>query len=88
MSKRPAIPKTTETELFTKSGRRWAICYTLHGDTKVKAGQIAHLDDNPRNNNLQQFPLAVMNASARVLFSPFVSLETSFPSGPPISTAK
>ncbi len=52
MSKRPAIPKTTETELFTKSGRRCAICYTLHGDTKVKAGQIAHLDKNSGNNNI------------------------------------
>ena len=36
----------------------------------------------------QQFPLAVMNASARVLFSPFVFLETSFLPGSPISTVK
>jgi hypothetical protein len=43
MAKRAKISEATETQLFTKSGRRCAICFALHGDTAVKAGQIAHL---------------------------------------------
>lgn len=53
MSKRVAIPEATQTELFTKSGRRCAICFALHGDTAVKAGQIAHLDHDPSNNKIE-----------------------------------
>ena len=52
MSKRATIPEATETELFTKSGRRCAICFSLHGDAAVKAGQIAHLDQDPNNNKI------------------------------------
>ncbi len=53
MAKRPPIPDTTQAELFTKSGRRCAICFALHADAWVKAGQIAHLDDDPKNNKLE-----------------------------------
>ena len=53
MSKRPAIPDTTQTELLAKSGRRCAVCFALEGDTAVKAGQIAHLDQDRDNNKLE-----------------------------------
>lgn len=53
MSKRTTIPEATQTELFTKSGRRCAICFALHCDVGVKVGQIAHLDDNPQNNKIE-----------------------------------
>lgn len=46
MAKRVKIPEATETEVLTKSRRRCAICFALHGDAAVKAGQIAHLDGN------------------------------------------
>lgn len=53
MSKRATIPEATQTELFTKSGRRCAICFALDGDAAVKAGQIAHLDKDPNNNKIE-----------------------------------
>jgi hypothetical protein len=53
MAKRAKIPEATETELFTKSGRRCAICFALHADIAVKAGQIAHLDGNSSNNAIE-----------------------------------
>ncbi len=53
MSKRHPIPEATQTELFTKSGRRCAICFVLQADPTVKAGQIAHLDHDPTNNRLE-----------------------------------
>lgn len=52
MSKRPAIPEAIQTELFTKSGRRCAICFALDNDAAVKAGQIAHLGKDPSNNKI------------------------------------
>lgn len=53
MSKRTKIPTTTETDLLTRSGRRCAICFGLQGDAAVKSGQIAHLDRNPSNNEIE-----------------------------------
>ena len=53
MSKRTKIPETIETELFTKSGRRFAICFALHGDVAVKTGQIAHLDQDANNIKIE-----------------------------------
>jgi hypothetical protein len=53
MTKRAKIPKATETELFSKSGRRCAICFALQGDGSVKAGQIAHLDQDPGNMRIE-----------------------------------
>lgn len=35
-----------------RSGRRCCFCFGLKGDSSVKAGQIAHLDRNPDNNEL------------------------------------
>lgn len=40
----------TETAIVTKSRRRCAICFGLHGDRSKKRGQIAHLDRNRTNN--------------------------------------
>ena len=58
MSKRPPIPDATQTELFTKSGRRCAICFALQGDAEMKAGQIAHLDHDPTNNKFENLCFA------------------------------
>lgn len=53
MSKRATIPENIQTELFTRSGRRCAICYALQQDASVKAGQIAHVDKDPNNNKIE-----------------------------------
>ena len=52
MTKRTKVPKTTETEVLLKSGRRCCLCYGLHGDSEVKQGQVAHIDKKPNNNDL------------------------------------
>ncbi len=52
MSRQP-IPKQTETDLLLGCRRRCAICYGLHRDNRVKQGQIAHLNQKPDNNTLE-----------------------------------
>lgn len=47
--KRAKTPATTETEVITKSRRRCALCFGLHGSLKKKQGQIAHVDQDPSN---------------------------------------
>lgn len=51
MKKRRTIPKSTETEVLTKSRRRCCICFGLSNDIRIKTGQIAHLDKDCSNNN-------------------------------------
>jgi hypothetical protein len=52
MARRTKLPKAVETAVLTKSARRCCLCCALHGDYAVKEGQVAHLDDDPSNNNL------------------------------------
>jgi hypothetical protein len=52
---RKKIPQSTETEIFVLSRRRCCVCYVLNNDETEKRGQIAHLDGdhaNPEINNL------------------------------------
>lgn len=50
---RKRISSRVETDLLIFSGRRCCICACLEDDTGVKTdGQIAHIDRNPANNNL------------------------------------
>jgi hypothetical protein len=44
---------TPETEVLIKSGRRCCICFGLHRDLEPKQGQIAHLDRDHQNNNVE-----------------------------------
>lgn len=44
---------TPEAEVLIKSGRRCCICFGLHSDLECKRGQIAHLDRNHQNNNVE-----------------------------------
>lgn len=53
MTKRAKNSPATETELLTLSGRRCAICFAVDGDTSEKGGQIAHIDRNPSNNQIE-----------------------------------
>lgn len=49
---RKSIRKETETKVLIHCKRRCAVCYGLHLDVSIKKGQIAHLDQNPANNKL------------------------------------
>jgi len=52
MTKRHRTPSDIETNVLTSSGRRCCICFGLNDDFLVKKGQIAHLDRNPSNYNI------------------------------------
>ncbi len=47
------IPQQTETKLLLNSRRRCCICFGLERDTRIKQGQIAHIDKNPNNNQIE-----------------------------------
>lgn len=50
---RKSIPKAAETNVLTQCKRRCAVCYGLHLDVSIKKGQIAHLDQEAANNELE-----------------------------------
>jgi len=52
MAGRKRSPSEKETRVLLESGRRCCLCYGLNSDFSVKQGQIAHLDRNPANDNL------------------------------------
>ncbi|WP_139891386.1 hypothetical protein [Bacillus sp. D386] len=52
MNNRKKVSDEIENELFFKSKRRCCICYWLDNDLEEKQGQIAHLDKNKNNNNI------------------------------------
>ena len=52
MAKRIKVPPETATKVLLKSGRRCCLCVALLGDSEVKNGQIAHLDQNSSNNDI------------------------------------
>lgn len=47
--KRKKIATETETLVLTRSRRRCALCFGFDGDPQQKAGQLAHLDQDPGN---------------------------------------
>jgi hypothetical protein len=47
---RKAFPKEVQVAVFKRSGRRCALCFGLHGDGRVKKGQLAHVDRIPNNS--------------------------------------
>jgi hypothetical protein len=49
MTRKP-FPKPVEAAVFLASRRRCALCFGLHGDFRVKLGQLAHIDRNPSNS--------------------------------------
>lgn len=68
MTKRPKrlrLPIRTETAVLTKCARRCCLCFGLKQDHSVKEGQIAHLDDDPSNNNLDNLTWLCLDHHAR-----------------------
>lgn len=49
---RKRLPTQIEEEVLILSRRRCCICFGLNRDTRIKLGQIAHLDGNSSNNEL------------------------------------
>src|SRR5258708_2630818 len=47
---RKRIPPDVEAAVLNQSRRRCALCFHLHGDTKTKKGQVAHLDHRRANS--------------------------------------
>jgi len=50
--KRVPVPPSIETKLLIKCGRRCALCVYLQNDFSTKNLQIAHIDNDPSNNDL------------------------------------
>lgn len=48
---RRRISANVQKAILVNSRRRCVICYGLHRDISIKHGQIAHLDQDPSNNN-------------------------------------
>ena len=49
---RIAVPKNTQEQVILLSRRRCCVCFGLSGDIDLKPGQIAHLDHDNKNNDL------------------------------------
>jgi hypothetical protein len=49
---RRAIPDAVQESLLVRSGRRCALCFGLNGQLDEVAGQIAHIDGDHSNSNL------------------------------------
>jgi hypothetical protein len=50
---RPRVSVAIETSILILSRRRCALCYGLHEDVGVKAGQIAHINRNSSDHRLE-----------------------------------
>lgn len=52
MTRRKQIPQKTQDEIITQSGRKCCLCFGIDSDYSEKKGQIAHLDQNPENDDI------------------------------------
>lgn len=50
MTRRKKTPQNVQDEIITLSGRKCCLCFGINSDFSRKKGQIAHLDQNPENN--------------------------------------
>jgi hypothetical protein len=51
MVKRKHVSSRVEGNVLVRSRRRCALCFGLEGDTRLKPGQIAHIDRNAQNDD-------------------------------------
>ncbi|OOE31995.1 hypothetical protein BZG05_16045 [Salinivibrio kushneri] len=58
---RKHISNAVQTELFYKSMRRCALCFGVNNDFNEKSGQIAHLDQDNTNANLDNLVWLCLN---------------------------
>jgi hypothetical protein len=52
MTRRKKIPQNRQDEIITLSSRRCCLCFGINSDLSPKKGQIAHLDQNSENNDI------------------------------------
>ncbi len=57
---RSPVPEAVQTEVLTLSRRRCCICFGLNQDLTIVRGQIAHLDKDPNNNDLDNLAFLCM----------------------------
>ncbi len=50
---RKKTPEKTETELLMLSARKCCLCFGINHDLNEKSGQVAHLDQNATNNDIE-----------------------------------
>jgi hypothetical protein len=55
------VPGDTQDQVILLSRRRCCVCFGLYGDVDVKAGQIAHLDHDNQNNDLENLAFLCLN---------------------------
>ncbi len=60
MSRRKKTPRNTETEVLISSARRCCMCFGLQFDLSTKKGQIAHLDGDPSNSDIDNLAFLCM----------------------------
>lgn len=60
MAKRKSTPTSIETEVLTLCARRCCICFGIQMDLSHKKGQIAHLDGDPSNYNIDNLAFLCM----------------------------
>jgi soluble cytochrome b562 len=59
--RRRKLPRKTEKEALVRSRRRCCLCVFINGDLSVKQIQIAHIDRNRNNNNLDNLVALCLN---------------------------
>jgi hypothetical protein len=59
--RRSKLPRKTEKEALVRSRRRCCLCVFINGDLSVKQIQIAHIDHNRDNNNLDNLVILCLN---------------------------
>ena len=52
MGRRRYISEKKQAKVLVRCRRRCCICFALHRDFSIKRGQIAHLDHDPANNDI------------------------------------
>lgn len=50
MTRRKKTPQSIQDKIITLSGRKCCLCFGINSDFSPKKGQIAHLDQKPENN--------------------------------------
>lgn len=58
---RKKLSEATQREILVSSRRRCVICYGLYRDVELKSGQIAHLDQDSSNNDVENLAFMCMN---------------------------
>ena len=79
MAKRKKIAASVAKEVLIRSGRRCCLCLGLKNDFNIKDGQIAHLDRNRSNDNIDNLAFLCLEHHAQYDTSRSISRGFSSP---------